>query len=76
MWHLALVGVRRGEPCGLRWTDIAGPDIAFHAQTISSEITRVVVDGEVVEGDTKSETSTRVLQLTRELLALRAASRM
>ena len=58
MWHLALVGVRRGELCGLRWTDIAGPDIAFHAQTISSEITRVVVDGEVVEGDTKSETST------------------
>ena len=35
------------------WTDIA-----FQAQTISSEITRVVVDGEVVEGDTKSETST------------------
>jgi integrase len=25
VWHLALVGVRRGELCGLRWTDIAGP---------------------------------------------------
>ena len=69
MWHLALVGMRRGELCGLRWTDIAGPDIAFQAQTISSEITRVVVDGKVVEGDTKSETSTRLLPLTPELLA-------
>jgi integrase len=54
VWHLALVGLRRGELCGLRWTDIA-----FQAQTISIEITRVVIDGEVVEGDTKSETSTR-----------------
>ena len=70
VWHLALVGLRRGELCGLRWTDID-----FEAQTISIEITRVVVDGEVVEGDTKSETSTRVLPLTLELLAaLRAAS--
>ena len=72
VWHLALVGLRRGELCGLRWTDID-----FEAQTISIEITRVVVDGEVVEGDTKSETSTRVLPLTLELLAaLRAAKRM
>ena len=36
---------------GLRWTDVD-----FEAQTISIEITRVVVDGEVVEGGTKSET--------------------
>jgi integrase len=72
VWHLALVGLRRGELCGLRWTDID-----FEAQTISIEITRVVVDGKVVEGDTKSETSTRVLPLTPELLAaLRAATRM
>jgi integrase len=72
VWQLALVGLRRGELCGLRWTDID-----FEAKTISIEITRVVVDGEVVEGDTKSETSTRVLPLTPELLAaLRAATRM
>ncbi len=72
VWHLALVGLRRGELCGLRWTDID-----FKAQTISIEITRVVVDGKVVEGDTKSDTSTRVLPLTPELLAaLRAAMRM
>ncbi len=58
VWHLALVGLRRGELCGLRWTDVD-----FEAQTISVEITRVVVDGKVVEGDTKSETSTRVLPL-------------
>ena len=71
VWHLALVGLRRGELCGLRWTDID-----FGAQTISIDITRVVADGEVVEGDTKSETSTRVLPLTPELLAaLRAATR-
>ena len=41
---------------GLRWTEV---DV--EAQTISIEITRVVVDGEVVEGGTRSETSTRVL---------------
>jgi hypothetical protein len=35
----------------LRWTDVD-----FEAQTISIEITRVVVDCEVVEGGTKSET--------------------
>ena len=57
---------------GLRWTDV---DV--EAQTISIEITRVVVDGEVVEGGAKSETSTRVLPLIPELLAaLRAAARM
>ena len=57
---------------GLRWTEVD-----FEAQTISIEITRVVVDGEVVEGGTKSETSTRVLPLIPELLAaLRAAARM
>jgi integrase len=71
-WHLALVGLRRGELCGLRWTDID-----FEPQTMRIEITGVVVDGKVVEGDTKSETSTRVLPLTPELLAaLRAATRM
>ena len=57
---------------GLRWTDV---DV--EAQTISIEITRVVVGGEVVEGGTKCETSTRVLPLIPELLAaLRAAARM
>jgi integrase len=57
---------------GLRWTDVD-----FEAQTISIEITRVVVDGEVVEGGTKSETSRRVLPLIPELLAaLRAAARI
>ncbi len=72
VWHLALAGLRRGELCGPRWTDID-----FEAHTISIEITRVVVDGEVVEGGTKSETSTRVLPLTPELLAaLTAATRM
>jgi len=39
----------------LRWTDV---DV--EAQTISIESTRVVVDGVVVEGGTRSETSTRV----------------
>jgi integrase len=59
VWHLTLVRPRRVELCGLRWTDID-----FEAQTISIEVTRVVVNGEVVEGDTKSENSTRVLPLT------------
>jgi hypothetical protein len=47
------------------------------AQPTSIEITRTVVDGEVVEGGTKSETSTRVLPLTPKLMAaLRAATCM
>ena len=50
---------------GLRWTEVD-----LEAQTISIEITRVVVDGEVVEGGTKSESSTRVLPLIPELLAV------
>src|SRR6478672_5113418 len=57
---------------GLRWTDV---DV--EAQTISIEITRVVVDGEVVEGGRMSETSTRVWPLIPErLAALRAAAHM
>jgi hypothetical protein len=57
---------------GLRWTDV---DV--EAQAISIEITRVVVDGEVVEGGTRSESSTRVLPVIAALLAaLRAAARM
>jgi len=35
MWHLGPVALRRGELCGLRWTDID-----FDARTISIEITR------------------------------------
>ena len=56
----------------------AGPiSTSRHAQPISIDITRVVVDGEVVESGTKPETSTRVLPLTPELMAaLRAATRM
>src|SRR6478609_60151 len=56
---------------GLRWTDV---DV--EAQTISIEITRVVVDGEVVEGGRMSETSTRVWPLIPERLAALRAARM
>jgi integrase len=55
----------------LRWTDV---DV--EAQTISIEITRVVVDGEVVEGGRMSETSTRVWPLIPERLAALRAARM
>jgi len=48
-------GVKSRGSYGLRWTDV---DV--EAQTISIESTRVVVDGVVVEGGTRSETSTRV----------------
>jgi integrase len=52
VWHLALAGLRRGELCGLRWTDID-----FETRTISIEITRVVVDplGRRYHPDTASD---------------------
>ncbi|MEV6136486.1 tyrosine-type recombinase/integrase [Nocardia sp. NPDC051990] len=58
-WHLALSGLRRGEIAGLRWSDVD-----FRAGTVTITNTRIQVDGEVIEKETKTEKSKRTLPLT------------
>ncbi|MEV0343013.1 site-specific integrase [Nocardia sp. NPDC050713] len=58
-WHLALSGLRRGEIAGLRWSDVD-----FSAGTVTITNTRIQVDGEVIEKETKTEKSKRTLPLT------------
>ncbi|GBQ01025.1 site-specific integrase [Streptomyces spongiicola] len=55
---LSLIGLRPAEVCGLRWEDV---DLT--AGTLSVEITRTLVAGEVIEKDTKSEAGDRALPL-------------
>lgn len=67
LWRIALVlGLRRGELVGLRWTDIN-----LDAGTLTVSATRVAVGATVVEGPPKSRRSQRALPLdpiTVELL--------
>ncbi|MEV6337193.1 site-specific integrase [Nocardia vinacea] len=62
-WHLALSGLRRGEIGGLRWSDVD-----FRAGTVTITNTRIQVDGEVIEKETKTEKSKRTLPLTPVIL--------
>ncbi|WP_405797213.1 tyrosine-type recombinase/integrase [Streptomyces sp. NBC_01506] len=55
---LSLMGLRPAEVCGLRWSDL---DLT--TGTLSVEITRTLVAGEVIEKDTKSEAGDRALPL-------------
>jgi integrase len=65
---LSLIGTRPAEVVGLRWEDLD-----LKAGTVSIEITRTLVAGEVVEKDAKSESGERMLPLpTVVLAALRA----
>ncbi|MBM4646540.1 tyrosine-type recombinase/integrase [Rhodococcus hoagii] len=57
-WHLALIGLRRGELAGLKWSHI---DMQRHTVTISD--TRVNVDGRPQDSDTKTTRSLRTLPL-------------
>ncbi|MBM4489716.1 tyrosine-type recombinase/integrase [Rhodococcus hoagii] len=61
-WQLALSGLRRGEVCGLRWSDV---DLEAGSITIANN--RVSVNGSVVEGDPKTDRSARTLPLTPAL---------
>jgi integrase len=77
-WHLALSGLRRGEVCGLRWSDV---DLA--AGTITVAHNRVSVNGQPVESQPKTDRSARTLPLTpvlttalRRALAIQKQERM
>jgi integrase len=50
-WRLALLGLRRGELLGLRWTDVD-----LEAKTIAICHTRTLVATQVQEGTPKTET--------------------
>ncbi len=58
VWLLSLLGLRRGEVCGLRWADVS-----FTEGTLSIRQTRVTVGGEVIEKGPKSRRGYRVLPL-------------
>ena len=63
-WHLALSGLRRGELCGLRWTDV---DLKDGTLTVAHN--RVSVNGQAMDSDPKTDGSGRTLPLTPALTA-------
>lgn len=59
LWHLiAFRGLRRSEALGLPWADVD-----LDRRTVTIRETRVQVARDVVEGDTKSDTSARTVSL-------------
>lgn len=73
-WLLSALGLRRGEVCGLKWSDIS-----FTDATLTIARTRVLVDAKVIVKSPKSKRSWRVLPLlepvTGALEALQACQR-
>jgi integrase len=63
-WHLALSGLRRGELCGLLWSDI---DLTDGTVTVTHN--RVSVNGKTMDSRPKTDNSIRTLPLTRALTA-------
>jgi len=61
-WHLALSGLRRGEVCGLRWSDID-----LQAGTVTITHNRVSANGKPLEYEPKTANSERTLPLTPAL---------
>lgn len=72
IWHLALCGLRRGEICGMRWTDV---DLDAGTLTVHEEHNRTTHRGGVGEGDIKTENAGRTLPLTPALKAALKAAR-
>lgn len=67
-WLLALCcGLRRGELCGLRWSDIDFMHMVMH---ISNQ--RVTVDGQTLDTPPKSESGNREIPIPGQLLPLLA----
>ena len=63
VWQVGLhSGLRRGELCGLRWTDLEG-------DALSVARTRTTAEHEVIEGAPKSERSRRTLHLSKPVVA-------
>jgi integrase len=60
-WRLSVLGMRRGEVVGLRWSDV---DLS--ARTVTIGHARVLVDGKVDEKGPKSERGFRTLPLPDE----------
>lgn len=69
-WHLALSGLRRGEICGLEWSQID-----WSAKTVTVSKNRVSVAGQAMESAPKTRRSTRTLPLTPGLHAALKAAR-
>ena len=57
-WLMSALGLRRGEICGLKWSDVS-----FTDGTVTIVRARVQVEGRVIEKDPKSRRSRRVLPL-------------
>ena len=74
VWLLSLLGLRRAEVHGMRWSDIS-----FTEGTLTIARSRVLVDGKVIEKCPKSKRSWRVLPLfepvTGALATLQARQR-
>jgi integrase len=64
-WHLALSGLRRGELCGLLWSDV---DLGVGTLTVAHN--RVSVNGRAMDSDPKTDRSARTLPLTPTLTAV------
>ena len=62
-WLLSLLGLRRGEVCGLRWADVS-----LTEGTLSIKNTRVTVGGEVIQKGPKSRRGFRTLPLFEPVL--------
>ena len=58
-WRIfAVTGLRRGELCGLQWSDI-------HDNYLMVARTRLVVDGKVITGTPKTSKSARKIPLNK-----------
>lgn len=65
VWRLALLGLRRGELAGARWSSI---DLTRGTLTVSRN--RIAVNGRAVEGTLKTKTSKRELPLPADMVSV------
>lgn len=70
-WELGLMGLRRGEICGLRWSDV---DLKKKTLTICNNRTSDDA-GNVIEGPPKTAASERVLPLPDRLVTVLKTAR-